>query len=392
MITVKDLKVKADRLYTDYLRSTLTGETFFPKIIPADKTVSEDFNQMKQQLAEIIAFSKDRRSFGYTIKYETINTRKHGLQSIPIQISFENESDFLNFIGKESESRKFQNTSRTILSKFPQLRDWVTKYPIKIIENVGIWDDLLKVCEYFVHNPVPNLYIRELPVSVHTKFIENNKGILAELLNLLLPQESINSEYGSGKDFEKRFNLKYVEPLVRVRILDNLLAEKYFTGLDDLSIPISQLNKLKISFARVFVIENKTTFAGLLNFLTLPHIKDSIALFGAGFSVGNLKNAEWLKESQVFYWGDIDAHGLQILSRIRSYFPSVRALMMDFETLNEHKELWGKGSPTNVTQLTHLSKSEVDLFEFIKQNNVLLEQEKIPQHYVNQNLLLSITS
>ena len=390
MITVKELKVKADRLYADYLRSTLTGETFFPKIIPADKTVSQDFNQMKLQLAEIIALSKDRKSFGYTIKYETVNTRKHGPQSIPIQISFDNESDYLNFIGRESESKEFQNASKTILSKFPQLRGWVTRYPFKIIENIRIWNDLFNVCEFFVHNPTPNLYIRELPIPVHTKFIENNKGILSELLNLLLPQEKINSEFSPGKDFERRFNLKYIEPLVRVRILDKELAETYFAGLDDLSIPVSQLNNLKISFTRVFVIENKTTFAGLMNFLTLPHVKGSIALFGAGFSVGNLKSAEWLKESQVYYWGDIDAHGLQILSRIRSYFPCMKALMMDFETLNQHKELWGKGSPTNATQLPYLSKPEMDLFEFVKQNNLLLEQEKIPQQYVNEKILLSV--
>jgi hypothetical protein len=38
-----------------------------------------------------------------------------------------------------------------------------------------------------------------------TKFIENNKGILLDLLNVVLPSESINEEFTTTRDFEKRF-------------------------------------------------------------------------------------------------------------------------------------------------------------------------------------------
>ncbi|MDP2396428.1 MAG: DUF3322 domain-containing protein [bacterium] len=41
---------------------------------------------------------------------------------------------------------------------------------------------MLKVVKYFLTNPKRNLYIRELEIDVDTKFIEQNKKIIEELL------------------------------------------------------------------------------------------------------------------------------------------------------------------------------------------------------------------
>ncbi len=48
------------------------------------------------------------------------------------------------------------------------------------------------------------MYIRELPVEVHTKFIEENKGVLKNLLDYLLPEGMVHT---GETDFEKRFGL-----------------------------------------------------------------------------------------------------------------------------------------------------------------------------------------
>ncbi|QBD83792.1 hypothetical protein EPA93_45535 [Ktedonosporobacter rubrisoli] len=42
----------------------------------------------------------------------------------------------------------------------------------------GDWSDLIAVCDYFLEHPRPACYIREIPVAVHTKFIEQHSGIL----------------------------------------------------------------------------------------------------------------------------------------------------------------------------------------------------------------------
>src|SRR5690606_31029856 len=126
----------------------------------------------------------------------------------------------------------------------------------KVIANQTEWESILKVCQYFKQNPKPNLYIRELPIKVHTKFIERNKTVIRELLDILI-SEHISIE---EKEFEKRLNLKFAEPQIRFKVLDKEISQNFFSGLDDIAIPISQFEELNLPIDKAIVFENKTTF------------------------------------------------------------------------------------------------------------------------------------
>ena len=385
MITVAEIKRKSENIYSDYLKSIISGETFFPKVIRSDKSVSTDFNEMRTELAEVIEFSKDRKGFGYTIIYRQTNTRRHGTQNLPEEISFQTETDYLKFLQKEKQAEFFKDNSNKILNHFPELIDWVKKFPRKVIESSKQWNELLLVCSYFKETPKPNLYIRELPIKVRTKFIESNKGVLLELLNLILQAENINQGFSGVKDFEKRFGLKFNQSQIRLRILDTSIAEKFVSGLTDIQVTEEEFRKLKIPCEKVFIFENKTNFSNLMNFLTLPQLDNTIGIFGSGYKVADLKNASWLADKRIFYWGDIDTHGLDILSQIRGYFKQTKAMMMDFETLNAFKDEWDSGQPINKEILPNLTSEEQMLFKFVRadnENTIRLEQEKITQDYV----------
>ncbi len=384
MITVAEIKKKSENLYSEYLKSIISGEAFFPKTIRSDKSVSNDFNEMRIELTEVIQHSKDIKNFGYTIKYKQVNTRKHGVQSLPEEISFQSENDFLKFLHKEKEAEIFKANVNKILSVFPVLIDTIKKYPKKVIDNNQNWNSILNVCVYFKNNPKPNLYIRELPVNVHTKFIENNKGILLDLLNVILPVESINEEFTTTKEFEKRFGLKYNQSQIRVRVLDKKISDRHLSGLTDIEVTEEEFCSLQIPCYKVFVFENKTNYSNLMNFLTLPQMENTIGIFGSGFSVNKLKNALWLADKEIFYWGDIDTHGLKILSQIRGYFSNTKSIMMDFETINTFKDDWDKGEPIHESSLPNLTSDEQELFQFVRADNIntiRLEQEKISQEY-----------
>lgn len=382
MITVADIKKKAENFYPEYLRAIISGENAFPKIIRSDKSVSKDFVESGKQKAELIEQSKDRKGFGFTIKYRTVNTKQHSTQDVIDEISFQTEADFLKFIRKESEVVSFKKSVDRILILFPELNDWVKKFPLKVVQYADNWHEFLNVCEYFKQNPKPNLYIRELPVKVHTKFIENNKGILHEVLNIVLPIESINQEFTSAKDFERRFGLKFNQSQIRIRLLDKSISDKHLSGLSDITVTEEEFCNLQIPCDKVFILENKTSFSNLMNFLTLPQMEGTIGIFGSGFKVGNLKNALWLADKEIFYWGDIDTHGLQILSQIRGYFKHTKSIMMDFETLNTFKDDWSKGELTTVNTLPNLTDEEQELFTFVKADNIRFEQEKISHEFV----------
>lgn len=375
MITPDEIKKKANSKYTVFLRELIQGIPFSRLVIAGDKSYSRSsWPDFQQEIQSIISHSKEKKGFGYTLDFQQVKTKYLGLQDLPRLISFETESDFLRFLGKEKEVERFKTDVKTITASIPLLGEWIAKNPGKVVDNHGKWDSLLKVCHYFRQNPKPDLYIRELPVTVHTKFIEQHQGILRELLDVVMAEHANSGE----NQFEKRFNLKCREPQVRFKVLDKSLARQFFSGIDDLAIPVSLFEALKLPLKRVLVAENKTT---LYTTLTLPQMCNTIAVFGQGNAVLNLRNTSWLNDMELLYWGDMDVHGFEILSRFRDYFPHTRSIMMDKSTFDRFFENDEGALSGSQTQL-NLTDDERSLYELLKTNNWRLEQEKIPFHHV----------
>ena len=368
MITPSEIKQKAEHKYVAYLQSIIDGFSFSPIVIAGNKKPDENTVRFEVELTELINHSKEKKGYGYTIEYVTVKTKLHGVQDLPASIVFQTEGDYLKFISKEKDTAKFKEDSARILDLFPELRDWILKYPKKVIEND--WDSLLKVCSYFKSTPQPNLYIRELPIQVHTKFIERNHAVIRELLDIIIANYVNTDE----KRFEPHFNLKYDEPDVRFRILDHSLSQRLFSGLSDLNIPISQFRDLNLPIKTVYVVENK------INMLSFPLIDHSIVIWGEGFSVEKVKETQWLLDKEIYYWGDLDAHGFQILSEIRCHYGQVKSFLMDRATFDAFFE-GDTGKPTNVEKELRLTPEENEMFQYLKSNNLRLEQEKIPYDY-----------
>ena len=378
MITPTEIRKKAESKYLAYLRTVVEGLSFEPIVIVGNKKPDDDTGRFERELTELILHSKEKKGYGYSIEYQKVKTRKHGEQDIPVSISFLTESDYLKFIGKEQATVDFRKNLERILSAFPELYEWVCRFPNKVLDNHKIWKDLLKVCSYFKCNPKPQLYIRELPIQVDTKFIERNKGTIKELLEIIIA-ESVNTD---ETRFEIRFNLLYDEPVVRFRVLDKMMSQALFSGIDDLSIPISQFKETEIPVEGVYIVENK------MNMLTFPPIQKSIVVWGHGFGVDILKDVAWLKSKKIFYWGDLDAQGFQILSEIRTHFPHVESFLMNRETFDQFNE--GEvGTETNVEKELYLTQEEKELFDFLRTGNYRLEQEKIPFNYVKGKIFES---
>ena len=378
MISPNDIKTKAERKYFSFLQSVVQAIPFSRIIIPGDKTYSKtSIADFQKEIFALVNQSKEKRGFGFTIEYQTVKTKTIGTQSLPTIIYFDTEKDFLKFLGKEKEVEVFINEWQTIYTQFPELKDWIIQSPTKIIQHQGKWESILKVCNYFKNCTKPNLYIRELPINVHTKFIESNQSITTELLDIII-QNHINRE---EREFEKRFNLKFREPLVRFKVLDKNISQSFFSNLDDIAIPVSQFESLKLPLKKVLIVENKTT---LYTTLTLPKMNETIAIFGQGNAVTNIQNAKWLNDTTVLYWGDIDVHGFEMLSRIRKHFQHTQSILMDKTTFEKFFEN-ESGKPTTDTTTLNLTDNEKELYNLLKTNNWRLEQEKIPLDYVNRH-------
>jgi hypothetical protein len=374
MITLEEIKKKAIRAYPLFLKSTLLGESFFPYTLRSDKSLSNDFVQMSKEISELMSGSKDRTAYGYKVQSRLVKTRSHGIQDIPELISFQEQDDYLRFIGKSTEFNAFLKNVKVIRDLMPSLNEWMIENSLEVVYNDGKWNDLLKVCSWFVNDFEPTkYYIRELPISVHTKFIEESKAVLSRLLDHLIPERIDNQE----NEFEKRYQLKYVQPLVRFRWLTPGSADEFG---NDISVPLDKFITTPQPCRMIFIIENK------LNFLTFPPIADSIALWGKGFAIECLKDAYWLAQKDLFYWSDLDVQGFQMLSQLRSYFPRTKAFLMDQKFLDMFQAFVVEGTPAPNIIVSNLNETESAVFNRLKKDNLRLEQERIPHIIVLDEL------
>ncbi|MBK8088885.1 MAG: hypothetical protein IPK31_13595 [Chitinophagaceae bacterium] len=378
MISPQEIKAQAIKWWKPFLQSHLRNEPFFPKTIDrigkiTSSAIREKITELQTQLNELYANSKEKLGFGYVINKADVNFRRTGSHTLPQSITFETAEDYIEFIGKKKDWNVFLKNSSLIHHQISQLTEWVVINPLLVVENDKKWEDLLKVCKYFLANPQPDLYIRQLPIDLHTKFIEQNEALLKSLLDYLIPEHIKDA---TEKQLSKRYHLRFDEPTMRIRILDNRLL---IDNLSDVGLPLSEFRKLSIECSNILLTENK------MNFLALPELLSTIAIWsGGGFMISHLKNTDWLKMKNIFYWGDLDAHGFLILHQMRSYFPQTKAIMMNMNTFELFKgEGLVSGEKINSENLSTLTETELEMFQFLKTNNYRLEQEKIRQEYVD---------
>ena len=107
-------------------------------------------------------------------------------------------------------------------------------------------------------------------------------------------------------------------------------------GARDITVTAEAFSTLQLPVHTVIATENQ------VNFLALPERPGTLALYGAGYGFSSLRDAAWLRDCEVLYWGDIDTHGFRILDQLRAVHPHVESVLMDEETLLAHRDAWGR--------------------------------------------------
>jgi hypothetical protein len=296
----------------------------------------------------------------------------------PERIVFETQGDFLRYLGKEQEFAAFAAAVGRIRSRYPELESWVRSNRVLLMDVCGQLDGLLYIVEYLRSHPRPGIFAREIPGPLDTKFIERNRRVLREWLDLILSPQTIRAD---EEHFERRFGLRYAEPHVMLRFLDPDVQSACSCPWPELSLPLHTMGRMAIDVKQVLVVENKVSL------LTLPALANTIAVGGLGNGVTDLRYLPWLASCALWYWGDIDAEGLTILSRLRTVFPQTRSLLMDTETLacwRDQVAVPGTGHFSNIPP--GLMDAEQLAFRECVDENLRVEQERLPQTFVNKTL------
>ena len=375
MITPKELLEKAQRPFYKVVSSQLRDENIFPWIIPSNKNVNgNNFSDWKNDLVPLYQHSKGSKGKGYSVdwKDKNINGTK---QSTPDKIYFETFEDYLYFIGKNKTFDKIKESYLILTGAFPILKVWAENNPALLFEHYDDWTDIIKVCKYLVENKPPHdIYIRELPVSVHSKFIEDHSNIFKKLLDIILPPDWIKT---GEKDFALRYGFKKANVYTQLRVLDDEL--KPVLGYEECSLPLDDAAWLKWLPEKVFIIENQVCY------LTFPKVKNAVAIFGEGFKSRLSKHIPWLEKANLFCWFDLDAAGFEMLNMIRQHYPNAQSFLMNENTYNHFNQFTVKNT-NREKELQYLLPDEQKLYKFLVYNDKRLEQERITQQYILINL------
>ena len=380
-----DLRDQLQKLWDrgELLASLVTGESLFPKRLvlkaPTSTEMADRFDEARAWIGEIRVMPRCR------VEMREFKHRVFGANAVPQEAWIDTVEDAWALIGKQQDVASFSALIDVTRKHQPQLLNWLAKRPLRALELSNEWSRLLEIVAWLQAHPRPGVYLRQVDIAgVHSKFIEAQRGVLVELLDMVLPPEVIDPTASGVSQFAKRYGFRDKPVRIRFCVLDSEHALLPGDLIQDITLDAESFARLDCNTSRVFITENE------INFLAFPQIKDSLVIFGAGYGFEMLRKAEWLSRCRIYYWGDIDTHGFAILDQLRSQFNHVESFLMDRNTLLAFETQWGEEEKQTLRDLPGLNPEERALYDDLRDNrirrNLRLEQERIGFGWVESAL------
>lgn len=366
------------RKYGTLRKIFLLAETEWPIAISIK---GPEAHEMLESFPKVCEWIDAWHEWGPASEVEWIQRRsKHGgSQLIPLRLILSEPERIAAIIGKSDEWIKSVSILDILCTRWASARHAI----IDQIDQLVLLDrdDLerfIHTVEWLVTHQNSGLLIRQIPVrGIDTKWLEKRKS-------LVYTQVAALREITGTGSIIKDLGLYILPERIRVIILDPDIRMK-MGGIRDLTIPITEATTLNLPLKNAIIVENLQTA------ISLPDLPLTVAIAHLGYHVDILGRLPWLLSLRCFYWGDIDTHGLAILSRARKYIPTIESVMMDESTLRIFQDLWAvEKVQSTVTYPEELTEAERCLFDKLKNNQwgtgVRLEQERISMEFASKQL------
>lgn len=386
--TVEDIRAKVRRRWSDgglptaYVRGEDCPLIEIPLRGPRAGEVGAELARVRSWKAELEKGSAGGRAF--TLDTRAIGGRLVGRNELPARARVDTYAAAWRLLGVAAEVQALDDVVASTRVRAPELVDWVARHPLSVIPLAAQWDRLLAAARWLASSGGQGRYLRQIDVpGVDTKFVERHCGVLAGLLDELLPPERVDARHTRGAGFAPRYGFAEPVALIHVRCGEGFAGLP--RGVSEVAWRAGELARLRVGVRHVVIIEN------LVTYLSVPVPADGVVIWGSGYAVARLGRYPWIgSASRVSYSGDLDTHGFAILSMLRGQLSRtgpvrVESVLMDRTTLLAHRDRWGReGTPTRA-RLDHLTGEEqslyADLVEDVYAPAVRLEQERIDWGY-----------
>jgi len=290
------------------------------------------------------------------------------VQEIPAAVLVDTVDDAARLLGADWVSRLARaRDRRTILAaEFPALAE-----PAAMLRATDAYGDvdfelLCRTAAWFAAPHPSGLTARQVPVEgVGTKWLDAHQADVRRLAGL----DSLDLERGRPP----RVHLTYLDP----RHLDA-------GGRRHDVATVGDVDTVAYRPRVVLISENRDTAQ------LFPPVVGGIAIEGEGRGAGAVAALPWAREAEsLYYWGDMDADGLEILHGFRAAGLPVRSLFMDLAAYRQW-ERYGVDHDHGGRPLKARTPREVTLLEPAERELYLalcspdwpghrrIEQERIP--------------
>ena len=363
-----------------YLTAAAGGHPFEPIGVPLKgPTAADALQHYEQALAWAQCWAPDRNPH-LRIQTKSIGGR-NGTPSntVPARAWVDTRDRLWTLLRVTTQVDHFHTLHEKTARQDPGIAQWMADHPMKVLAHAADWHRLVRTTCWIRDHDTEAVYLREIDTpGVDTKFIEVNQGILAELLDCVLPESRVNTS-APKSDLVARYGFRTKPIYIRLRYLSASPLP-----FSELTVRAEELADWCLGVRTVFVLENEITY------LSLPPVPDAVAILGSGYAAALLRHLPWLDDVTLCYWGDIDTHGFAILDQVRGRFPHTTSLLMDRATLLAHESHWGWEKTQARGSLTHLTPEEAHLDQDLRTGayrpHLRLEQERIAMAAVREAL------
>jgi hypothetical protein len=339
---------------------------------PSSNDLSDRFDEVRAWVAEL------QHSAGCRLVMLEVRHRVIGQNSMPGEAWVDTLDDALRLVGKARDARAYRTLLAVTQQRQPALLPWLQRQPLRALALAEVWPQLLDVVVWLQARPRPGIYLRQVDLpGIHSKFIEAQRGVLSELLDLTLPADAIDTMASGAAQFARRYGFRDKPLRVRLRFLDPE-HPAWVSGADaDYTVSQQAFARLAPGVRHVFITENE------INFLAFPPAAGSLVVFGAGYGFEAMAGAAWLQQCGLHYWGDIDTHGFAILDQLRVQFPHAQSFLMDHDTLLVHQAQWTLEPQPTQRDLPRLNEAERRVYDDLRWRRLRDEPLRLEQERIN---------
>lgn len=380
--TPEEIRAKVHRKWRtgELLRLWRSGEPFpgfdLPIRGPRAEDLGENLDQARQWARRIEAGSRGGRA--YTVGESTVGGRHMGRTTIPGRARIETFEQAWELLGVIEQVREYASLLEVAEDqRYEAALTWARNEPIKALAVAPVWPQVLGAHAWLRENRGSGVYLRQITEpGVDTKFVENHRKVLADILGVRSSAHGFLTDLGFARP----------PAFVRARLTPGLFGLPQ--SVSEIQLHPQEFQALAaqstIRGIPVLVIENEITY------LAAPIPLGGVVVWSRGHALDLIGELPWFREQIVSYWGDLDTHGFQMLSRFRAYLPEVESTLMDEETLLTHSDRWvTEPAPTHAS-LAYLTPAEQAVYERLVSDHygtrVRLEQERIDWAWVTTAL------